>query len=108
MDAGREKAAAEPRAAAASSPGREAQKAIRTTANDFVKACNAADVKAVGPLGRRRRVHRQVGPVVSRPPAIEELYAGLFKDHPGATMTVKIEAIRFFGPDIAMEKGIAT
>ena len=109
VDAGREKAAAEPQAAA-SSPGREAdEKAIRTTADDFVNACNAADVKAVGALWSSDAEYTdESGQSYHGRPAIEELYAGLFKDHPGATMTVKIEAIRFLGPDIAIEKGIAT
>ena len=31
----------------------------------------------------------------------------MFKEHRGATMTVAIESIRFLGPDIAVEKGIA-
>ena len=31
----------------------------------------------------------------------------MFKEHRGATMTVTIESIRFLGPDIAVEKGVA-
>ena len=39
--------------------------------------------------------------------AIEKEYASLFKEHPGATITVNIDSIRFLGPDIALETGVA-
>ena len=38
---------------------------------------------------------------------IEKEYAEAFKHNPGAMMTVNIESIRFLGPDIALEKGVA-
>ncbi|MGO8691148.1 MAG: YybH family protein [Thermoguttaceae bacterium] len=108
--AGRPAAAGSQAATAAGNAGHAAdEKAIRATADDFVKACDAADVKAVGALWAPDAEYTdEAGQSYHGRAAIEELYAGLFKDHPGATMTVKIESIRFFGPDIAIEKGIAT
>ncbi len=93
---------------AAADPDRAAdEKAIRATAEDFVKACNAADAKAVGALWAADAEYTdESGQSFRGRPAIEKLYADMFKEHPGAAMTVNIESIRFFGPNIAVEKGV--
>jgi uncharacterized protein (TIGR02246 family) len=89
--------------------GNEAdEKAIRATADDFVKAFNAADAKAVGVLWASDAEYTdESGQSYQGGAAIGKEYADFFKEHPGATMTVAIESIRFLGPDIAVEKGIA-
>ena len=105
-----EKAAAEPSAAPpASNPTKDAdEKAIRATADDFVKAFNAADVKAIGALWAADAEYTdEMGQSFQGRAAIEEVYADLFKQHLGAMMTVKIESIRLLGPDVALEKGVA-
>jgi uncharacterized protein (TIGR02246 family) len=109
--------AADPAAAspAAASPtvgpnaGNEAdEKAIRATADDFVKAFNAGDAKTIGALWAADAEYTdESGQSLHGRAAIEKEYAGLFKQQHGATMTVTIESIRFLGPDIAVEKGIA-
>jgi len=104
------KAAAENRAATpASHPPREDdEKAIRATADDFIKAFNAADVKAIGALWAPDAEYTdESGQTFQGRAAIEEIYADLFKQHLGAMMTVKIESIRLLGPDVALEKGVA-
>jgi uncharacterized protein (TIGR02246 family) len=84
------------------------EKAIRATADDFVKAFNAADAKAVAALWAPDAEYTdESGQEYQGRAAIEKLYADLFKDHPGATMTVTVESVRFLGPDTAVEKGIA-
>ena len=95
--------------AAKGKPEREAdEKAIRATADEFVKAFNAADAKAVGALWATDAEYTdESGHSYQGRAAIEKEYADLFKEHRGATMTVTIESIRFLGPDIAVEKGIA-
>jgi uncharacterized protein (TIGR02246 family) len=95
-------------AAAAPTAGREAdEKAIRATADDFVKAFNAADAKAIGALWAADAEYTdESGKSFHGGAAIEKLYAGLFREHRGVTMTVTIESIRFFGPDVAVEKGV--
>jgi len=95
---------------AADAPNKTAadEKAIRATAQGFVQAFDAADAKAVGVLWAEDSEYTdESGQSHHGRAAIEALYAGLFKQHPGATMTVNIESIRFLGPDIAVEKGIA-
>ena len=95
--------------AASPKPGNEAdEKAIRATADDFVKAFNAGDAKAIGALWATDAEYTdESGQSFQGRAAIEKEYADLFKEHRGATMTVTIESIRFLGPDIAVEKGIA-
>ena len=92
-----------------SCPDHEAdEKAIRATADEFIKAFNAADAKAVGALWATDAEYTdESGQSYQGGAAIEKEYADLFKEHRGATMTVAIESVRFLGPDIAVEKGIA-
>lgn len=97
--------------AAAVSPktGAEAdEKAIRATADSFVKAFNAADAKAVGALWAPDAEYTdESGQSFEGRAAIEKEYAEAFRQHPGAVMTVSIESIRFLGPELAIEKGVA-
>jgi len=82
--------------------------AIRATADEFVKAFNAADAKAIGALWAPDAEYTdESGQSLEGRAAIEKDYAEAFKQHPGAMMTIKIESIRFLGPDIALEKGVA-
>jgi uncharacterized protein (TIGR02246 family) len=84
------------------------EKAIRATAEDFVKAFNAADSKAVGALWAPDAEYvDEAGQSFQGRPAIEKLYSEVFQQFPGAIMTVKIESIRLLGPDVALEKGVA-
>src|SRR6185295_12103428 len=77
-------------------------------ADDFTKAFNAADAKAIGKLWIEDAEYTdESGQSFRGRAAIEKEYADLFKEHPGATMTVAIESIRFLGPDLAIEKGVA-
>ncbi|MGO8744847.1 MAG: YybH family protein [Thermoguttaceae bacterium] len=94
---------------AAATIGNEAdEKAIRATADEFVKVFNAGDAKAIGALWATDAEYTdESGQTYHGRAAIEKEYADLFKEHRGATMTVTIESIRFLGPDIAVEKGIA-
>jgi len=83
-------------------------KAIRATADEFVKAFNAGDAKAVGALWAADAEYTdESGFAFHGRAAIEKEYADLFRQHPGATITVTIESIRFLGPDTAVEKGVA-
>ncbi len=84
------------------------EKAIRGTADDFVTAFNAGDAKAIGALWATDAQYTdESGLVFQGRAAIENEYAELFKAHSGATIAVTIESVRFLGPEIAIEKGIA-
>jgi len=111
LGAGAAKAADAPAAKqeAASKPASGAdEKAIRATADDFVKAFNAGDAKAIGALCAPDAEYiDESGESFQGRAAIEKEYAEAFKQHLGAIMTVNIESIRFPAPDIAIEKGVA-
>lgn len=98
---------------AASAPGGGAgnaadEKAIRATADAFVKAFNAGDAKGIGALWATDAEYTdESGKSLHGRADIEKEYAELFKAQPGLTMTVAVDSIRFLGPDIAIEKGIA-
>jgi uncharacterized protein (TIGR02246 family) len=82
--------------------------AIRATADEFVKAFDAGDAKAIGAQWSTDAEYTdESGQDFQGRTAIEKLYADLFRDHPGAQIKVHIDSIRFLGPDIAIEKGIA-
>jgi uncharacterized protein (TIGR02246 family) len=84
------------------------EQAIRATADEFVKAFNAGDAKTIGlEWSDDARYTDESGQEYDGRTAIENEYAKLFKERPGATITVDTESIRFFGPDIAIEKGVA-
>jgi uncharacterized protein (TIGR02246 family) len=90
--------------------GQEAdEKAIRASADEFVKAFNAADAAVIAAQWAPDAEYTdESGRVFHGRPAIEKEYAELFKEHPGATIAVTIESIHFLAPDIATERGIAT
>jgi uncharacterized protein (TIGR02246 family) len=85
------------------------EKAIRATADEFVKAFNAGDAKTIGAeWSSDAEYTEETGQDFHGRAAIEAYYAQLFKEHPGGVITIKIESIRSLGPDIAVEKGIAS
>jgi uncharacterized protein (TIGR02246 family) len=85
------------------------EKAIRATADEFVKAFNAGDARTIGAEWSTDAEYTdENGQEFHGRTAIEKEYAALFKEHPGATISVNISSIRFLGPDIAIEKGVAS
>lgn len=92
-----------------SQPGNAAdEKAIRATADEFVKAFNSGDAKTIGAeWSTDAKYTDESGHQFIGRDVIEKEYAELFKEHPGANITVNIDSIRFLGPDIALETGIA-
>lgn len=95
--------------AAGQEPGQEAEeRAIRATADEFVRAFNAADARGIGALWASDAEYTdESGRAFHGRAAIEKEYADLFQENRGATMAVTIESLRFLGPDIAIEKGVA-
>jgi uncharacterized protein (TIGR02246 family) len=103
-------AAAQPKpgAAAPKTANDADEKAIRATADQFANAFNAADAKAVGALWAPDAEYTdESGRSIEGRAAIEKEYADAFKQHHGAVMTITIESVRFLGPELAIEKGVA-
>ena len=106
-----ERAVAQPQTAEAR-PAADSQadeKAIRATADEFVKAFAAADAKAVAALWTERGEYESDdGTVLRGRTAIEAAFAAHFKGRPAETMEIKIESIRFPSRDTAVEEGLTS
>ncbi|HKD36204.1 MAG TPA: SgcJ/EcaC family oxidoreductase [Pirellulales bacterium] len=96
-------------AAASKATASDDEKAIRASADEFVKAFNAGDPKTIGAEWSPDAEYTdELGVAHHGRASIEDYYSKLFKEHKGGTIAVKIESIRFLGPNVAIEKGIAT
>jgi uncharacterized protein (TIGR02246 family) len=84
----------------------EDEKAIRDLVDAFTKAFNAGDAKSIGTLfAEDADVVDEKGNSVRGREGITELFTGTFGANPGARIEVTPEALRFLGPDTAMEEG---
>lgn len=91
-----------------STPAQSPEAAIRATADDFVKAFNRGDAKAVAALWTPNgTVADDRGEIFKGRKAIEDQYAALFKAYPGAKMVVAVRSIDFPAPSMAVEDGTA-
>jgi uncharacterized protein (TIGR02246 family) len=87
---------------------KEAEAAIRATADAFVKAFNAGDAKALADLWTANgTVVDEQGTIYKGRKAIEQEYAALFKAHPTARIEVAVKSIDFPTPTTAIEDGTA-
>ena len=99
-------------ATAASVPGaahQQDEKAIRLAAEAFAKAYNAGDAKAIASLfAADGEIVNEEGQSTHGREGIERIFAEIFKEHPKTHMDLAIGSIRFIGPDMAVEDGMAT
>ena len=99
-------------ATAASAPGpsrQQDEKAIRLAAEAFAKAYNAGDAKAIASLFVvDGQIVSEEGQSTQGREGIEQVFAGIFKEHPKTHMDLAVESIRFIGPNMAIENGMAT
>jgi uncharacterized protein (TIGR02246 family) len=93
-------------ATAADLPG---ESAIRTTAEEFTKAFDRGDAKAVAALWTAGGTETdEQGAVFTGREAIEAQYAALFKARPNARIKITIQSIELPTPGVAIEDGIAS
>jgi uncharacterized protein (TIGR02246 family) len=80
--------------------------AVRKTAEEFAKAFNKGDAKAMAALFTKDAEYDGPDdePIRGRD-ALEKAYADFFKKNPKATIDVKIESIRLIGHHTAVEEG---
>jgi uncharacterized protein (TIGR02246 family) len=102
-----EKRPAKTRTVRAKAPEPEAaEKPIRQAAEDFKRAFNRGDAKAVAALWTPEGEYiDEGGNVFAGRAEIEKEYAGFFKEHPGSQLQIHIDSIRFVGPALAFEEG---
>ena len=85
------------------------EKAIRLAAKAFAKAYNAGDAKAIASLFvADGEIVSEEGQSTQGREGIEQVFAGIFREHPKTHMDLAIGSIRFIGPDMAVEDGVAT
>jgi len=85
------------------------EKAIRLAAEAFAKAYNAGDAKAIASLfAADGEIVNEEGQSSHGREGIERVFAEIFKEHPKTRMVLAIGSIRFIGPDMAVEDGMAT
>ena len=103
------KAPAKPTAPSAANPSHEADdKAIRQLAEEYAKAYNAHDAKALANLfTTEAQIVDEAGDAIQGRDAIEDVYTALFEEYPDAATKIEIKGIRFLGPTLAAEKGVA-
>jgi uncharacterized protein (TIGR02246 family) len=98
--------------AEASAPSKRAvdakTEAIRAVAEAYVKAYNAHQANAVaGLFTSDAQIVDQQGHAIQGRDAIEQVFAGVFRDYPQARTSVVIHAVRFLNPSLAVEDGTA-
>ena len=109
-DAVPEKAAAQPKIAAAApkTDNETDEKTIRATADAFVKAFNAGDAKAVAALWTEDGEYvDDIGRRFTGRDAIEKAYAELFAGSPPIKIQIAIDSLRSLGENTAIEDGRA-
>ena len=96
-------------AAEKSSDAKSPESAIRASADEFVKAFDRGDAKAVAALWTANGTETdEQGEVFQGRPAIEKQYAAFFKAQPKARIEVSIESIDVATPAVAIEDGVAS
>ena len=102
-------AAASTRATAAATSHDGDAKAIAALAAAYVKAFNAGDARAAAATyAEDALVVDELGERIEGRARIQESLASAFADSPGSKMIIEMQALRFLGPDTALEEGSAT
>ena len=87
----------------------KAEVAIRASAEEFTKAFNRGDAKAIAALWTTDgKIIDEQGQEFAGQPAIEEQYAELFKANPEAQIEVTVEAVDLASPGVAIEEGFTS
>lgn len=82
---------------------------LKSTAEAFEKAYNAADAKAIAAqFTENAEVVDDEGNVTKGRVEIEARFASLFKEFPKARISVELTSLRQLGPDVAIEDGYST
>jgi uncharacterized protein (TIGR02246 family) len=83
--------------------------ALRAVVAEFVRAFNAGDAATLaGLFTEAAEVVTVSGQRIEGRAAIEKQFGTAFAENPGQTIEVKTEAVRFLGPEVAVEDGTAT
>lgn len=85
------------------------EKLIRRTVDDFSKAYNAHDAKAVGALFTAdAEIVNEDGVVTQGRAEIERAFGEIFEEDPETQISIAIKSIRFLGLSVAVEDGTSS
>jgi uncharacterized protein (TIGR02246 family) len=85
------------------------EKAIKALLDTFTKAFNAGDATAAAATYTETAiVIDEQGERTEGRAAIRDQYAASFADNPGNTIAIQVDALRFLGPETAIEEGRTT
>jgi uncharacterized protein (TIGR02246 family) len=85
------------------------EQAIKSLLDTFVKAFNAGNADAAAATYTETAiVVDERGERVEGRAAVREQYAAAFADNPGSTIALQVDALRFLGPETALEVGRTT
>jgi uncharacterized protein (TIGR02246 family) len=97
-------------AAVTSPAGRDDdERAIKALLDTFAKAFNAGNAEAAAATYTENAVVvDERGERVEGRAAVRDQYAASFADNPGSTIAIQVDALRFLGPETALEEGRTT
>jgi uncharacterized protein (TIGR02246 family) len=82
--------------------------AIRLAAEEFSKAYNAGDARAIAQLFvAQGEIVDEEGQATQGRKAIEQVFTETFKEHPKTHIDLAVGSIRFIGADMAIEEGVS-
>ncbi len=87
-------------------PRVEDERAIKAVANEFTRAFNAGDARAIANLfAADAELIDETGAMIQGRAAIQDYYSNLFAERKGATIEISMRSLRFLGLDTAKETG---
>ena len=85
------------------------KRAIQALLDKFVKAFNAANAEATAATyAETAIVVDERGERIEGRAAVRDQYAASFADNPRSTIAIQVDALRFLGPETALEEGRTT
>jgi uncharacterized protein (TIGR02246 family) len=84
----------------------EDERALRSLAESYTRSYNAGDAPSLGALFvDDAEMIDEHGERLRGRAMIENVFAAMFRQRPGATLSITPASLRFFGPDTAQEEG---
>lgn len=88
---------------------KEAENAIRAADDAYLRAYNAGNAEAIANLFTEdAEVVAHEGQTIRGRKAIAELFASIFEEGRGNKLALRVDTLRFLGPDVAIESGEST
>lgn len=85
------------------------EQALKTVAQAYIQAYNAGNARALAAMFTDdAEMIDENGERIKGKQAIENVFAAMFRDRPGATLAITPASLRWISPDVAIEEGRTT